>query len=245
LERLTPLRRQNLSDNLALQLKKFIIAQNYESGNRLPTVAELAQRFAVGQPTIREAIKKLEAAGVVRVRHGSGMFVGELVHHLFLPNPVLSHEPPSKKMMLDLIEAKIPIEVQAIADAIDRIDDEGIQRLQDILDEAQNRSFDPERLYALNIEFHKEIARASGNYLIYQIIDVLSTIYREEQRFLINHFLSKEDDLKDHLRMLEAIRKKDKEQASQMMRRHLEEFRNSIKHWDPVLFSSEVSYEPV
>lgn len=245
MERLTPLRRQNLSDNLALQLKKFIIAQNYKSGSRLPTVAELAQRFAVGQPTIREAIKKLEAAGVVRVRHGSGMFVGELVHHLFLPNPVLSHEPPSKKVMLDLIEAKIPIEVQAIVDAIDRIDDAGIQRLQNILDEAQSSSSDPERVYELNIEFHKEIARASGNYLIFQIIDVLSTIYKEEQRFLLDHFLSKEDDLKDHLRMLQAIRRKDKEEASQIMRRHLEDFRNSVQHWDPVLFSNEVNFEPV
>jgi len=242
---ITPIKRQNLSDNLALQLKTYIIAQKYQVGERLPTVAKLASRFGVGQPTIREAIKKLETAGVVSVKHGSGMFVGEQVNHLFLPNPIVINEPPTKKMLLDLIEAKIPIEVQAISDAIAKISDKELDRLEKIIKKAEKNINNDDALHELNVLFHKEIAHASGNYLLFQIIDVLSSLYKKEQRFLIDNYMSKKADLEHHKRMYRAIKDRNKKSAVQLMRQHLAEFRKSIDHWDPTKFNFGVYNEHV
>lgn len=233
METLAPIQKQSLSDNLAQRIKQFIIHHNYKVDDRLPTTAELAKRFGVGQPTIREALKKLETVGVVKVKHGSGIYVGEQVNHLFLPNPIISDEPPTKKMLLDLIEAKIPIEVKAISEATVNATDENIERLRKLLIKGQQNPENDDLLHEINVSFHKEIAIASGNYLLVQIIDVLSAIYKNEQRYLIDNYLSKANDLAQHQQIFEAIASRDSEKAAQLMYDHLAEFRDSIKHWEP------------
>jgi len=237
-----PIQKQSLSDNLALRIKKYIIARNFGTGERLPTTAELANRFGVGQPTIREAIKKLEAAGIVKVKHGSGIYVDDQVHHLFMPNPIISTEPPTQKMLFDLIEAKIPIEVQAVTNAAEHITEAQVKRIEELLAETEKSLDDEEILNNLNIEFHKEIAMASDNYLLYQIIDVLSKIFEREQRYLLDHYLSKRNDYFAHVRLFDAIKNRRPEEAAELMREHLYEFRKSIAQWDPAEFNSVMNH---
>ena len=65
---ITPLLKQTLADNLAQELKKFIVKKGYYPGHKLPSTSELAQRFGVGLPTLREAVKKLEAIGEAEIK---------------------------------------------------------------------------------------------------------------------------------------------------------------------------------
>lgn len=67
--------REPLADTLAQRIRSVIDTGAYGEGQRLPTILEMARRFAVGAPTVREAVKKLQALGVVDVRHGLGVFV--------------------------------------------------------------------------------------------------------------------------------------------------------------------------
>jgi GntR family transcriptional repressor for pyruvate dehydrogenase complex len=108
-----PVVRTNLSDDLAHRIRRLIDANNLVPGDKLPTISELAERFEVGPPTLREALKKLETLGIVRIKHGSGIYVGENYRALFLSNPVIS-EGPSKKILLDLIEARRSVEPTAV-----------------------------------------------------------------------------------------------------------------------------------
>jgi GntR family transcriptional repressor for pyruvate dehydrogenase complex len=59
-----PVVKQSLPDRLARQIRGTIQSGNYRRGDRLPPIVEMAKRFDVGQPSIREALKKLEAMGV-------------------------------------------------------------------------------------------------------------------------------------------------------------------------------------
>jgi DNA-binding transcriptional regulator YhcF (GntR family) len=110
IDTLTPIARQSLADNLAARIRQLIQSEGFEPGDRLPTIAEMSRRFGVGHPTLREALKKLETLGMVSIRHGSGVYVGRNNNSLLISNPVFSST-PSQKLLLDLVEARVPIEI--------------------------------------------------------------------------------------------------------------------------------------
>ena len=66
----TPLARQITED-----LRRRIVAGEFSPGSRLPSEAELCERYRVSRVTVRTAAKSLESQGLVDIRHGSGMFV--------------------------------------------------------------------------------------------------------------------------------------------------------------------------
>jgi len=76
-----------LSDRLTEGLLALIGEQSLAPGDALPTVRALAARFEVTTPTIREALRRLQATDAVRLRHGSGIYVGPGIYRTLLPNP--------------------------------------------------------------------------------------------------------------------------------------------------------------
>jgi GntR family transcriptional repressor for pyruvate dehydrogenase complex len=68
-------RRVKVVDEIIETLRQDIVTRRLPHGERLPSEKELSNRFGVSQPTVREAIRALEAVGLVDVFHGSGTFV--------------------------------------------------------------------------------------------------------------------------------------------------------------------------
>jgi GntR family transcriptional regulator, transcriptional repressor for pyruvate dehydrogenase complex len=66
----TRARRLRTLDDVSLQIRDAILAGEIEEGARLPNERDLAERFAVGRPTVREALRSLEALGIVEIRAG-------------------------------------------------------------------------------------------------------------------------------------------------------------------------------
>ena len=71
-------RRQKLSDFLYEQVLGLILSSEYPVGARLPTEADLAARFDVSRPVVREALARLREDGLVVSRQGSGSYVRHL-----------------------------------------------------------------------------------------------------------------------------------------------------------------------
>jgi len=111
---LAPVVRQNLSDEIAQRITQLIRAQEYQPGSRLRDISDMARQFGVGSPTLREALKKLETVGAVAIRHGSGVYVGRSPDSLLITNPVVEAR-ATKKLLVELIEARIPIESETAA----------------------------------------------------------------------------------------------------------------------------------
>lgn len=227
-----PVVKQSLPDRLARQIRGTIQSGNYRRGDRLPPIVEMAKRFEVGQPSIREALKKLEAMGVVQIRHGAGVFVSRSEEVLVLASPDYAGT-VTKKLLLDLIRARIPIEVQSVADCVGRATLEQVQELGRILDEAEENLDDDERLNSLNMQFHSKIAEASGNSVTAQLLAVLHDLFTEEQRLILGIFGSREADHQDHLQILDAIERRDGPLAVERMRTHLESVHAAILRWNP------------
>lgn len=227
-----PIIKTTLADNLAQELLTFIEKQGYRAGQKLPSTTEIAKNFGVGLPTLREALKKLDAMGSINVRHGSGIYVGEHVNSLFLMNPMFSKGPSSKKQLLDLIDARIQFEGAAASLAAKNADKKQLEMMESILKEAENNLQNDDVLNQVNMGFHREISVASGNTVFTQIIGILSSIFNKEQLLLIGIFRSRKKDHQMHVKIFEAIKERNEKKAGSLMHEHLLEVRKSIQRWD-------------
>ena len=226
-----PVARQSLPDDLAQRIRSLILAGEFHAGDRLPAIAQMARRFGVGSPTVREALKKLETVGVVDIRHGSGVYVGRTHNALLITNPVYS-DTVSKKLLVDLIEARIPIEVTSIALAADNATAEHLRELRQLLLRAGESLDDAPLLNETNLAFHRQIALASGNTVLHQLLEVLSSVFRREQRLILAIHGSSRDDHAEHVAILEALEARDRDLAVARMRTHLERVREMLLRWD-------------
>jgi GntR family transcriptional repressor for pyruvate dehydrogenase complex len=227
-----PVLRQSLTDDLAHRVKQLIQSEGRQPGDRLPAISELARRFGVGHPTLREALKKLETLGVVDIRHGSGMYVGANHNMLLLSNPIFEGA-VTKKLLVDLIEARMAIELKSVALAAENATEEELDGMAQSLASAGQNFGDDAALNVANMTFHRRIAVGSGNTVLCQVLEVLSNLFKDEQQLILDIHGSRAKDHQEHLGILEALRQKDAALAIERMRAHLEGVRDALLRWDP------------
>ena len=203
--------KQSLSDGLAQRIRRSIQMGEYGKGDRLPAIMEMARRFGVGHPTVREALKKLETMGVVDIRHGSGVYVSRTDDVLVLASQDYIGT-VDRKLLLDLVDARIPIEVRAVAAAAANATEDHLAAMRALLDEAARHFDDEAVLSATNMAFHHEITQASGNVVLSQLLDVLRNLFQKEQRVILRIYGSPEKDQEEHLGILDALEKRLREE---------------------------------
>jgi GntR family transcriptional repressor for pyruvate dehydrogenase complex len=227
-----PVARQSLPDDIAQRIVHLIQMGHHQPGERLPAISDMARQFGVGSPTLREALKKLEAAGVVDIRHGSGVYVGRSPDSLMITNPVVEAR-ATQKLLVDLIEARIPIESQTAALAALNASTDHLEEMDRLLTRAGQNFDDSALLTQVNLSFHRQIALASGNVVMHQILDVLSNLFRDEQRLILDIHGRREDDHREHVEIYDALRARDAQLAVDRMRSHLERVRDTLLAWTP------------
>jgi DNA-binding FadR family transcriptional regulator len=227
-----PLSRQSLADDLAQRIKQLIQRRGYQSGSRLPSIAEMARDFRVGAPTVREALKTLAAVGVVDIRHGSGVYVSRSDDSLVITNPVFEGA-ASKKLLVDLVEARIPIETTSARLAATNATEEHLGEMRRLLAHAGESLDDANVLNQTNLAFHRHIAVASGNEVIRQLLDVLTSVFRGEQRVILDIQNTRESDHREHVEILRSLEARDPALATRLMHDHLDNVRRRLLEWDP------------
>jgi GntR family transcriptional repressor for pyruvate dehydrogenase complex len=227
-----PVLKQSLSDKLAQRIRGMIQKGDYGQGDRLPPIMEMAKRFSVGHPTIREALKKLETMGIVEIRHGSGVYVSRSEEVLVLASPDYPGT-VTKKLLLDLIDTRMPLEMKSVAEAVKNATLDDLVEMRRLLKTAGDNFENDVVLNETNMGFHRQIALASGNTVLLQLLDVLRDLFTEEQRLILGIFGSRERDHREHLAILEALESRDEALGVDRMRKHLQGVADSIHRWDP------------
>lgn len=227
-----PVLKQSLSDKLAQRIRGMIQKGDYGQGDRLPPIMEMAKRFSVGHPTIREALKKLETMGIVEIRHGSGVYVSRSEEVLVLASPDYPGT-VTKKLLLDLIDTRMPLEMKSVAEAVKNATLDDLVEMRRLLKQAGDNFDDDVVLNETNMGFHRQIAIASGNTVLLQLLDVLRDLFTEEQRLILGIFGSRDRDHREHLAILESLENRDETVGVERMRKHLQGVADSIHRWDP------------
>jgi GntR family transcriptional repressor for pyruvate dehydrogenase complex len=104
-----PVKQAKLSDVILRQLEALIIEGSLQAGEKLPPERELAKQFDVSRPSLREAIQKLEAKGLVNRRQGGGTFVSDQILS-GLSDPLFELMSQSNESQFDLLEFRHGIE---------------------------------------------------------------------------------------------------------------------------------------
>ncbi|NUW43677.1 FadR/GntR family transcriptional regulator [Nonomuraea rhodomycinica] len=220
--------RPTLSDALTERMLELIRAGGLRPGDRLPSTRELSQRFAVTTPTLREALRRLEATGAVEMRHGSGIYVGADIERVVLPNPNMREM--DGEQLLELLGARVVIEPPLAAMAARRAAGAELAALERVLDEAARhlRGEDAE-LHETNMTFHRATARLAGNSVLHEIVDSLLTVHGPEQRAILQIFDDRRRDYEEHRAILEAIVAGDAAAAEERMRAHLVDVKTVVE----------------
>ncbi|MER7362628.1 FadR/GntR family transcriptional regulator [Nonomuraea wenchangensis] len=220
--------RPTLSDALTERMLELIRTGGHRPGDRLPSTRELSQRFAVTTPTLREALRRLEATGAIELRHGSGIYVGADIERLVLPNPNMREIRAAR--LLELLEARLVIEPPLAALAAERAGDEELAAFRQVLDEAGRhlRGEDAE-LHDANMAFHRATARTAGNGVLHEVVDSLLTVHGPEQREILQIFDDRRRDYDEHLEILAAIEARDAAAAEARMRAHLADVKTVVE----------------
>lgn len=223
-----PVARHRLADELTARILRHIREEKLEPGDRLPSTRELSARFAVATPTLREALRRLEATGAVEIRHGSGVYVRGDLTLLILTNP--NQAPLGGEMLIDLMEAREIIEPPVTDAATRNATDAQLAELAQALEHPGHETGSDAGMHLANMEFHRAIGRVSGNAVMTQIVGSLLDIYGRERLSVFQFYGDRESDLRAHRAILAAMTARKADHAGQLMRAHLHDVCTFIKH---------------
>ena len=175
---------KKLSDVITEQLESMIIDGRLLVGQKLPPERELAEKFAVSRPSLREAIQKLEAKGLVYRKQGGGTFVKRRLTSL-VTDPLLDLISQRPETQFDLLEFRHALEGMAAYYAALRGQEEDYQKIEQALkalptgDKQQEDKTEEAEALA---EFYLTMAQASHNLVLIHVMRSLLPMMQENIR---------------------------------------------------------------
>ncbi len=221
--------RGTLAGQAAERLLEYIENQRMQPGDLLPSEASLAASFGVSRPVIREALKSLVGQGVIEIVNGKGALIRPIDSD---PLRVFFHRAMQmdRGAILELMEVRRGLEVQAAALAAKRRTGQDIQNIQQVVKTMRGSMDDLEAYTNLDVEFHFCIAAASHNtmmvYLVESIRGALRSSIVAGLRGRGEHSPQADQHMRDiqsaHEQLLEALVEGSEAQAMQAMMRHFD-----------------------
>lgn len=214
----TILRQPSLVERVSDQIAAQVRGKPASEKPQLPAERKLAEQFGVGRGVIREAIKRLEMQGLLEVRQGSGARIVDKLHRP-LNSSLELLIPDLKERLCQLNETRLAIEPEAARLAALRATPEDLAKLREIherLIHARNHS----SAIAIDLEFHRALAEASGNLMFRLILDSLADLGLESRRRTIGR-IGKQTAIDHHAGIIRAVEEHDPEAAASAMKHHL------------------------
>lgn len=228
--RFGPIKRRRLSDQVSAQIQDRVASGDLRSGDKLPPERELAESFGVSRGAVREALRNLERSGLVALQAGSrgGAFIGE-------GDPSLIGDSFRNLYQLgcvsidDLTEARLWLASTVVRIACERATEADLAALTANVDQAE-RLFKARRYedkIDVHIEFHNLLALTTRNAVMVMLMGAVMEVMRD-----FAHAAGGERNdltIRARRRLLDALRRRDVEEAIAAMTDHLEDLRHRYR----------------
>jgi DNA-binding FadR family transcriptional regulator len=238
----TPRRPRNLAQQVVAQLTEHIRNGEMNPGDKLPTETEIMVEQGVSRSVVREAISRMQAAGLVETRHGIGTFV------LPPPPPAMGIDPATVTTVRDviaLLELRIGLETEAAGLAASRRSEAQLHEVRAALGALQEAARRGEDTVELDQRFHLAIAQASGNEYFRAILQHLGANIIPRAR-INSARLTHADPVaymeqvgREHEQIVEAIARGDAESARAAMRLHIGNSRERLRRAQEALEAAQ------
>ncbi|MBV2134922.1 FCD domain-containing protein [Pseudomonas sp. MAP12] len=226
-----PVRQRRLSDDIVERLEAMILEGSLKAGERLPAERVLAEQFGVSRPSLREAIQKLAARGLLSSRQGGGTYVAEGLGSAF-SDPLLQLLESSVEAQRDLLEFRHTLEGACAFYAAQRATPVDHLRLRGAFERLQ-------QCYVASVpgggaeegladaSFHLAIAEASHNAVLLHTIKGLFDLLKRNVVTNIGGMYAQRGETRDmlmqqHRELFEAIVEGRAEDARAISSRHID-----------------------
>lgn len=222
----TPRTTEGLADRIYRELLAMIIQGDLKKGDKLSTEQTLAEQFNTSRPTVREALSRLRAEGIVTSRQGAGTFVSQQ------PDPDLPRFMPLESLsdVRQCLEFRIVVESAAAGLAAAMAEEADLAQIQQALDQLEQAVETKQLGVDEDFNFHVAVARASKNQFFVSVMASIQPHLQFGMNLMRNLSLHKSNERlhrvqSEHRAVLQAILQRDPQAASAAMREHLENTR--------------------
>jgi GntR family transcriptional repressor for pyruvate dehydrogenase complex len=223
-------------------IKDMLTRGELHPGSRLPIEKDLAAQLGVSRGSLREGVRALATLGVLETRQGDGTYVTALDPRTLLVPLGFLADLQQPAHAADLLAVRRVLETESVSLAATRLTDEELGELDRVLQGVDgilqhDPDMDLEAFIEADAEFHRIIARASGNPPLAAIIETLvGRTFRARLWRAISHRGSVRETQAEHRAILDELVRRDPERARIRMSVHLlgvEEFSAAHAEQDP------------
>jgi len=203
---------------LVKEISDLILGTGMSPGDKLPSMAELGERYSVSSTALREALRVLEARGMVEIQHGKGTVV-TLNPTGAMTNSFQSIGRMYEKSHQHLMEVRSILEVEIARLAAVRRKANDIQDLDRFIHALSESLDDPDAFVEADTQFHYSLVSACYNPLLIRIMQSLREVQKDQWQATTRMRAGDLDEAYQvHRRVYESVRDRDPEGASQAMR---------------------------
>lgn len=212
-----PIARFKISDSVAAQLEQLIGDGAYKLGERLPSERVLSEQFGVGRSSMREALRVLEARGLVSIAHGVGVHVTE--------PPVTGDRRNLLQLegctVPELFEVRRALEGPGAASAAKRVTLAEAARLKELLEEMEDPRLADVEFVEMDADLHRSIMLATHNALLIELYDTTRHLFVEYSARVIGFPGRRSTAHEGHAAIVDAIVRRRPQVAQKAMAAHL------------------------
>jgi len=218
---LRPIEKRTLRERIVERLKAFINESGLQAGDRLPTEREMAEQLGVSRTAVREALKSLQALGIIEARPKQGMFLRSpdlkpITHVLW------ARVNEADSTLTHVWEARKLFEMSILPLVMERANAEDWQRIERSIDAMEAAIERGELGQEADIQFHRALAHATRNPVLESFSEVVSQYFHEVQKqALAESLAARRVAAKAHRQIYTALRKGNLEEAIRRMEIHL------------------------
>ena len=219
--------RTKLHEQIVNQVQALIEEGGLKHGDQLPPERELASIFKVSRHTVREAIRILEQKNILKSRPGSGTFIileDESSAVEFLAKAIYRE----KNTLSEVFQFRELLEPQIAGLAARNATKKDIAALEDILERQKKELGNAVVSKKLDEEFHLALARATGNAVLCQVVELFGHILLKSRHEHSQSPSRNKLSLEGHKKIFAAIKDKDARAAKELMAGHLDAIRKLV-----------------
>lgn len=206
------------------QLVRLIQERGFGPGDKLPSERDMSEMFGMSRGSLREALIRLDTLRIVDARPKSGIFLRADSTETSIEAMVLFAEadtPLSPDEVIQSVELRRLLEVQAVGLACERRTDADLRKLSAILKRCIEARGDGQALAALDAEFHLAIVSATQNDVFVRFVNVFYLMSKKRREVYFSSDDHCRKSVADHRKLLAAIAARNIEEAETILRQHV------------------------
>lgn len=219
--KLEPVTRSSLVDTVVERLGGVLNGGQFKAGDRLPSELELVQQLGVSRPVLREAVCRLEGLGLLIVRRGQGMFVGDGSSFNGCLKLLQSAMAVSPRDLMQFTELRRAIECYTARRAAELAGPDDLAELETLCNQMYQEGQDYAEAIQIDFRFHQKLVEITRNELIANVMSVIQELIMAS---MVQTFLrcDRARGRREHRALLRAIRGGDADSAERAMRAHMD-----------------------